>query len=165
MALTVTPVYGSSAALTITLASLASDVNLAAGRAATAIANTTDLAVDSVVGGKVTTGTSPTAAKQIQIWLFGSYDGTSYAGGATGTDANLTPQGSATSLFAFLLSIPTTATSNQTYTWGPFSVAQGFGGTMPKNWGIFVVHNTGVALNATAGNHEVKYTPVKYISQ
>lgn len=160
---TVTPSYGTSAALTITLASLASDTNLIAGREATAIDNTTDLAVDSLVGGKVTTGTSPTASKQIEVWADGSYDGTTFSAGATGADANFSPTGEKT-LLKLLTIIPTDGTSNHTYEWGPFSVAQAFGGTMPKKWGIFIVHNTGVALNSTAGNHEVKYTPIKYVS-
>lgn len=159
---TATPLYGTPAALTMTLASLASDTNLVAGRASTAIDNSSVDAIDCIVGGKVTTGTTPTASRQIEVWAYGSYDGTSYSGGATGSDANLTPQ--AKSLLTLLTVIPTTSTSDQLYTWGPFSIAAAFGGTMPYEWGIYIVHNTGVNLNATAGNHEVKYTPVKYES-
>lgn len=159
---TATPLYGTPAALTVTLASLASDTNLVAGRASTSIDNSSVDAIDCIVGGKVTTGTSPTASRQIEVWAYGSYDGTSYSGGATGSDANLTPQ--AKTLLRLLTVIPTTSTSDQAYTWGPFSVATAFGGTMPYKWGIYVVHNTGVALNATGGNHEVKYTSVKYES-
>jgi hypothetical protein len=160
---TATPSYGASAALTMTLASLATDSSLIAGQESTAIDNTSDLAVDSLVGGKVTTGTSPTAAKQIEVWAIGSYDGTTYSGGATGSNATFSPTGEKT-LLKLLTIIPTDATSNHSYAWGPFSVAQAFGGTMPKKWSIFIVHNTGVNLNATAGNHEVKYTPIKYAS-
>lgn len=160
---TATPANQTVVTHTITLASLASDTNLVAGREGTAIDNNaTDDAIDAVVGGKVTTGTSPTASRQIEVWAYGSYDGTSYSGGASGSDANLTPQEK--TLLRLLTVIPTVNTSNKTYTWGPFSVAQAFGGTMPRKWGIFVVHNTGVALNATGGNHEVKHTPVKYES-
>lgn len=159
---TATPTYGTPAALTMTLASLSSDTNLVAGRESTAIDNSSVDAIDAIVGGKVTTGTSPTANRQIEVWLYGSYDGTSYSGGATGSDANLTPQ--AKSLMRLLTVIPTSSTSDQTYTWGPFSVAQAFGGAMPLEWGIYIVHNTGVNLNSTGGNHEVKYTSVKYES-
>src|SRR3954467_12151829 len=120
---TATPANQTVVTHTITLASLASDAALVAGREGTAIDNNaTDDAIDSIVGGKVTTGTSPTASKQIEIWLAGSYDGTSYSGGATGSDANLSPQ--AKSLLKLLTIIPTNSTSNQLYTWGPFSVAQ-----------------------------------------
>jgi len=160
---TATPSNQAAVTHTVTLASLASDTNLVAGREGTAIDNNaTDDAIDAMIGGKVTTGTSPTASRQIEIWLYGSYDGTSYSGGATGSDANLTPQ--AKTLLTLLTVIPTTSTSNQLYTWGPFSVAAAFGGTMPRKWGVFIVHNTGVNLNSTAGNHEVRHTPVKYES-
>jgi hypothetical protein len=158
-----TPSYSAVTTHTMTLASLASDANLLAGRQDTPIDNTVELADDSMVGGKVTTGTSPTAAKQIEVWAYGSYDGTSYSAGAGNADANITLV--TKTLMSLLQIIPTTSTSNQLYVWGPFSVARAFGGTMPKNWGIFIVHNTGVNLNATAGNHEVKHTPVKYQSQ
>jgi hypothetical protein len=163
---TATPNYGSPVTLTLGLATgpLASDTNLVAGRQSTVADQASDDCIDALVGGKITTGTSPTAARQIEVWAFGTYDGTSYGGGAGATDANLTPQASQKSQFRLLTVIPTNATSNQLYTWGPFSIAAAFGGTMPAKWGIFVVHNTGVALNATAGNHECKYTPVKYES-
>jgi hypothetical protein len=157
-----TPSYGAAATLTMTIASLASDTNLVAGRESTAISNVTDDAIDCLVGGKVTTGTSPTVDRQIEVWAYGSYDGTSYSGNATGTDANLTP--SAKGLLRLLVVIPTDATSNKTYTWGPVSIGQAFGGAVPPKWGIYIVHNTAVNLNATAGNHEVKYTPVKFES-
>lgn len=159
---TATPTFGSVTTHTITLASLASDTNLVAGRAGTAIDNVSEDAVDAMVGGIVTTGTTPTTARQIEAWVYGSYDGTTYSGAATGTDANLTP--SEKTLLKLLTVIPTVATSNKAYQWGPFSVAQAFGGTMPRKWGVFFVHNTGVNLNSTGGNHEVKHTPIKYDS-
>lgn len=159
---TASPNYAAAATLTHSLASLASDTNLVAGRASTAVDNTTVDAIDCLVGGKVTTGTSPTADRQIEVWAYGSYDGTSFSGGATGSDANLTPQNK--TLLKLLTVIPTSNVSNKTYTWGPISIAQAFGGVVPPEWGIFIVHNTGVALHATAGNHEVKYTPIKFES-
>lgn len=157
-------VYGSATALTIGLSTgpLASDTNLVAGRESTAIDNTSDLAIDAIVFGKVTTGTTPTNSRQIEVYLYGSVDGTNFSGGASGSDANLTPQ--TKDLLRLLQIIPTNNTSNQAYTWGPFSVAQAFGGTMPANWGVYVVHNTAVALNSTGGNHFVKYRTVKYAS-
>lgn len=150
--------YGSVVTHTITLASLASDTNLIAGRQGTVIDNSASPPVDAQVGGKVTTGTSPTAGRVIEIWAFGSYDGTTYSAGAGATDANFSPTGEKSQM-RLLAVIDTDATSNHTYEWGPFSVAAAFGGTVPAKWGVFIVHNTGVNLNATAGNHEVKHTP------
>jgi hypothetical protein len=147
----------------MTLASLASSA-VDVGQASTSVDNTTDLAVDSLVGGKITVGTTPTANTRIEVWAYGSYDGTTYDAGVSGTDGAFTATNLKT-LFRLLTIIPNIAvTSNVAYAWGPFSIAQAFGGTMPRKWGIFVTHNTVAALNATPGNHEVKYTPVKYLS-
>ena len=160
---TATPVYGTKVTMTMTLASLASDTNLVAGRESTAVDNKdTDDAIDALVGGIVTTGTSPTASRQLEVWAYGSYDDTNFSGSATGSDANLTP-GEKT-LMRLLTVIPTVNTSNKAYKWGPFSIAKAFDGVVPVQWGIYIVHNTGVNLNSTAGNHEVEYYPVKYES-
>ena len=161
MVTTATPANQSVVTHTITLASLATSSTLVAGREGTAIDNGTDDALDAMVGGFVTTGTGPTAG-QIEIWVYGSYDGTSYSGGATGSDAALTPQ--TKTLLRLLTVIPTTTTANQKYTWGPFSVAAAFGGTMPRKWGCWVTHSTVAALNSTGSNHEIKHTPVRYES-
>jgi hypothetical protein len=160
---TATPVYGTPTAMTITLASLASDTNLVAGRESTALDQKDSLdAIDVLVGGKVTTGTGPTTARQIEVWAYGSYDDTEFCGSATGSDANLTPDEK--SNLRLLTIIPTVATNDKAYKWGPFSIAQAFGGSIPVQFGIYIVHNTGVNLNATGGNHEVVYTSVKYES-
>lgn len=160
---TATPIYGTKVTMTITLASLASDTSLLAGRASTAVdQKDTDDAIDAMVGGLVTTGTTPTASKQIEVWAYGTYDDTNFNEGITGTDANKTLVTKST--LRLLTVIPTTSTSNQAYYWGPYSVASAFGGIIPVQWGIFIVHNTVAALNATGGNHEVEYFPVKFES-
>jgi hypothetical protein len=163
MATTLTPVYGAAKTLTMTLASLASDANLLAGRECTAANQNTDQAVDAMVGGRFQLGTSPTTAKQVEVWAIGSYDGVVMTAGATGVDANFAPVATSKPLMKLLQIIPTDAVSNHVYPWGPLSVAQAFGGTLPLLWSIFIVHNTGVAF-AASGTFEVKYTPVKYQS-
>ena len=50
--------------------------------------------------------------------------------------------------------------SDRTYPFAPVSVAALFGGELPKQFLVFVVHNTGVALNGTGGNHVLSVTPV-----
>lgn len=162
MAVTATPVYGTVASLTMTLNSLASDVNLLIGRASTAIDNAgTDLALDALVGGQfVSHSVAPTVNKQIEVWAFGSFDGTAYNSGATGTDAALTVTANTKTLMQLLTIIPTDAATSFTYTWGPFSIAQAFKSPAPpRKWGLWVAHNMGQILNA-AGNI-VKYTPIK----
>lgn len=163
MAVTATPVYGTSTALTWTLNSLATDANLLIGRASTVIDNTSDLGIDALVGGQfVSHSVAPTTGKQIEVWAYGSYDGTNYNAGATGTDAALTVTAVRKALMRCLTIIPTDTATSSNYTWGPFSIAQAFGGVMPRKWGLFAVHNMGQILNA-AGN-VASYTPIKFQS-
>lgn len=157
---TATPLYGTTTAMTMTLTGLATAANLDVGRQSTAIDNTSNDDMDALVGGKITTGTSPTASRQIEVWVFGSYDDTEYSGGAGASDAGLTPDTKYVLRQAWI--IPTANTSDKAYRWGPVSIAALFDGIMPERWGIWITHNTGVNLNATAANHEAYYTPVNY---
>lgn len=154
---TATPLYGTAADLTITLASLASDTALIAGRQSTAIANTTDLAIVIDLFVKVTTGTTPTASRQIEIWMAGSVDETLFAAGAGASDANFSPTGQKGNM-KLLHVIPTDSTSDRGY-----QVALQDIPVFPS-WAIFIVHNTGVNLNATGGNHKVTYRTKKFES-
>lgn len=162
-----TPQYGTKVTMTITLAALAQDAtNIIIGRQSTIVDNkNTDLAIDALIGGLVTTGTTSTAGKQIEIWAFGSFDGAGsggFSGSAGAADAAFTPD-EKTNL-KLLAIIPVGGTANKGYRWGPLSVAQAFGGVLPVQWGVYVVHNTGGALHATAGNHRIEYIPVKLLS-
>lgn len=154
--------YGSSAALTITLASLATSSTLVAGRESTAVSNTSALVLDYLIGGKITTGTSPSAGR-IEIWLYGELDDTpTYPDVFDGTDSAETVT-SADIKFACLYlvnSLVTSSSSDVTYWFAPTSVAQLFGGALPKSFGAFVTQNTTVNLNATGSNHAIWVTPV-----
>jgi hypothetical protein len=55
--------YPAASDLTITLASLGSDTNLLTGRESATIDNSTNLYLDYLISGKITAGTSPTAAR------------------------------------------------------------------------------------------------------
>lgn len=155
--------YPASAALTITLASLGASAT--AGRESTAIDNTSNLYIDAILGGFITVGTTPTNNTLIEVWVYGSYDGTTYAASATGSDAALTPAQQDKTLMKLGTYIPVTATtSNVKHNFIIGSVANLFGGVMPQKWGVWVLNNSGAALNSTAGNHEIKYTGVKYTS-
>ena len=41
------------------------------------------------------------------------------------------------------------------------TIAQAWG-VAPKRWGLYITHNTNVALNSTAGNHVVSYIGAFY---
>jgi hypothetical protein len=153
--------YASSAAYTITLASLATSATRTAGREGTSVSNTTNLYLDYLAGGKITTGTSPTASKQIDWWMYGSVDDTpTYPDVFDGTDSAETATSAdiLAAALAFFGSVLTDSTSDRTYWFKPTSVAAAFGGSLPKNHGPFIAHDTGVNLNSTGSNHTLSYT-------
>jgi len=105
----------------------------------------------------VTTGTSPTAAKQIEVWAIG-YTGNDYPDVFDGTDSDetITSDDIKNSICVPVAIMSTNATSDRTYPFRATSIREAFGGVLPSKFALFVVHNTGVALNATAGNHELR---------
>lgn len=154
---------GSSAALTITLASLATSSTFVAGRESTAI-STGEPTIDYLLAGTIMVGTTPTAGTQIQVWAYGSFSDTpTYPDTIDGSDSaeTITSIGirNAALALAAVMDVDAT-TSDRAYYFAPRSVAALFGGVLPKTWGIWVTHNTGVNLNATGGNHVISATPV-----
>ncbi len=157
------PSYGASSALTLTLNSLASDTNLLAGRSSTVVDNTSNLSDDELVTGVIAAGTSPTAGTQILVYAWSILDDTpTYPDTVTGSDANTTLTSAnvqAAGAFKLAAVITVDATTNRNYPFS-FSLAALFGGNMPKKWGIYVVHNTGVALKSSG--HAVSRIPLQY---
>lgn len=154
--------YSASAALTITLASLATSAGLTVGRESTAISNSSSLVLDFFVGGKITTGTTPTVSTYLELWAYGAVNDTPlYPDTVTGSDAGITFTSREILLSSLrrLWAMPVTATSNVAYWIPPISLRETFG-FCPRNWGLVVVNNTGVNLNSTSGNHALYYTPM-----
>lgn len=156
--------YASSASYTITLTALASDSTLLAGRAGTAISNTSNLYLDYLIGGNVIVNgvSAPTSQTVIEVWAYGSQNDTpTYADGITGTDANksMTSAAIKSSGLAPLANLYVDGTTTgRSYPFYPVSGAAVFG-RVPKNHGIFVVQNTGQALHASAAGG-IQYTGV-----
>lgn len=156
--------YGTEADVTITLASLATSTTKLAGRQSTAIDNTSLKALDYLVSGKITTGTSPTTAKSIEIWAVAAldYSAPTFLAGFGASDAaspTLIAENKI-SVAKLVASIPTVATSDQAYSFGAVSIASLFGGVVPPKFVLFVTHDTGVNLNSTSGNHQIRVQPV-----
>lgn len=154
--------YGSSSALACTMASLASSSTFVAGRASAAYDNTTNLYLDVLLAGKVTVGTTPTINTEIHIDVVALQDDTTWPDTFGGTDADVTVTSVGVSkgyLRRAATLIVDATTSNRAYAFGPISVAQLFGGTLPKKFQVFVTHNTGVNLNSTGGNQVLSVTP------
>jgi hypothetical protein len=152
--------YAASAAMTITLASLASSSTFLVGQESTAIVNTTDLYVDGRVTVKITTSaTAPTVDTEIRVYGVQPLDDTpTWPDTMTGTNAGRTVTSAYILDSAFIL-LGATAVSAATAVGYPIrtlTLAEAFG-FVPKRFSVYVAHNTGQALHATAGNHALTY--------
>jgi len=157
----------SSVAITATgIASLASDTTLLSGWELAAVDNTANLDIDHLVSGMITTGTTPTVSTRIEVWAYASWktaSGTpSYPDVLDGTDSaeTLTSSNVKNGMLRLVASLTVDATTARAYYFAPVSIASLFG-AMPKFWGLFIVHNTAVALNATGGNHVIEYERIQ----
>lgn len=145
------------AALTITLASLASSSTLLAGRESGSIDLNTDKPLDAFVSGKITTGTSPTDAKVIEVWASSPIEDTPTWGDVldgTDSDESLTSDGIKFALMRSIVTINTNNTSDRVYPFAQRALSSVFG-ALPKTFVVWVTHNTGVNLNSTGGNHAI----------
>lgn len=149
--------YATSATLTAAVASLASDANLLAGIETSVIDNRTNGYDDYMLSGKVTTGSTPTSGRQIEVWAV-AWDGNAWPDVFDGTSSSETiTSGDIKNVICRPVAIiSTNNSSDRTYHFSGVSLRQVFGGCLPSQCVLFITHNTGVALNATAGNHELR---------
>jgi hypothetical protein len=114
------------------------------------------------VSGKVSTGTSPTTARSIQVWAVGSWDGTNWPDVFDGTNSaeTITSANHKNAICRFVAEMATDSTSDRTYHFGPVLMSSVFGGDIPPKFVLFITQNSGVALNATAANHQIRVQPV-----
>ena len=168
MATTYKPSYTASATITIAPENVASSSTRVAGVESTVVSNITNLYDNCVISGKWTAGTSPTANKQVDIWVYvplsddlsstvtypDVIDGTSSA--ETMTSENVRNSG-----LYHAHTIIVDSTSDRVYPVRPFSLIR-VCGFMPTRWGLFIAHDTAVNSNSTAGNHAWTYIGIQY---
>lgn len=156
---TISNLWGSAQAITMTLASLATSAN--AGRESSMLTSSgyTDGALHLKFA--IATGSNPTT-DGIQIYLYQgtSIDGADLTTPCTGTDAAITFQstGSPTNLkFIGICSISSTATH---YDWHYMSLAQAFGGNLPPAWGVVVANVGGANFTGTEAGFTKEWLPL-----
>lgn len=158
--------FGSSTAITISPASLASSGTFVSGRASTVVDNSSNLFDDAQLSGKIRVGTTPTINTWINIYCWAQYDDApTYPDSITGSDAAFSPTSAGVMAGYLRLAaalVVDATTTGRDYTFAGISVASLFGGVLPQRWGVYIAHSTGVALDSTSGNHVVKYQGVKY---
>lgn len=143
---------GASTSFTLTLASLASG----SARESTSVDNSSNLFLDAAVqlGLRLATGV-PSGDKVINVYFYGSIDGTNYDDNATGADAALTLR--TPSNFKGPHVIQTPIEGAITFKSIIPSIAYFFNGILPVKWGIIVENKTGLALGSTETDHTYKY--------
>lgn len=149
--------FGSPTALTITLASLATSV-VGVGQQSTLIDNSSVKASRIKLYILIKQGTSPVGNKAVYVYFIrGDGHGTPYrTDGAGASDAGITVLNASLAGVMRNKSSPTTGD----VLYGEFEVwAPG------PEWGIAIVHDTGVDLDSTAGNHFAHYITVNPESQ
>lgn len=151
--------YGADTAITFDISSLATSSTFVAGRESTQIDNTTNKFMDAIVTCDGITGhasTAPTIGQMITLYLWGSDVSlaTTPIDTLDGTDSaeTLSHVSVLNSLKFVAAPTVTVATAALVYYIQPFSVAQLFGGVMPKFWGLYLAHNhTGALAAAQSG--------------
>lgn len=154
MANKILDLFQSSTAFTITIASLATST-VGVGRQSDILDNSSGREMMARIWAKIKQGTSPTSNRSVYLYLLtDDNNGTNHrTDGAGASDAALTV------LNAPLIGVlrnkgSGAATGDLMY--GEFLVRI----AAPK-WGIALVHDTGVNLDSTGGNHWLRYS---YIS-
>ena len=150
--------FVATATITMSLASIATSATFVAGAESASQANSS-LYTDARLTGKITVGTTPTINTQIRLYVFAAMDDTpTWPDVMDGTDSveTLTSVGVGEGFLKLAAIINVDAvTSNVAYNFTSVPFSELFG-NVPKNWGVFLAHNTGVNLHATGGNHLVK---------
>jgi len=153
--------YGTATSGTGGITSLASSSTWVAGYEWFIIDNTTELAIDYFVDLVIRCGTTPTVNTEIRVYLAGTYDGSTYPDvfDGTGSAETVTSAGVRDSFMKLAgVGVVDATTSDRDY---PIQFnTSSFFPNPPKKIVVFVAHNTGVALNGTAGNHKYAYSPI-----
>lgn len=154
--------YGTAVTGTGGITSLATSSTWVAGYEWFIVDNTTELALNWEISGKVRVGTTPTVNTEIRLYLVASYDGTTWPSPFDGTPsaATINSAGVRDGFARLTPSLNVDATTTDRDYPFEFDVASYFGGIVPKKVAVFVAHNTGVNLNSTGSTHTYAAQPV-----
>lgn len=147
---TVNIAYASSASITITAP------GASASRESTAVDNGTNKYDDALVSVRFTSGTVG-GNKQMIVYLYGSEDGTNYESNVTGSDAAITPRSPESLVVGAVIPTPTSSVAYKK----TLSVAQFFGGVLPRKWGI-VLTDDGAGATGGVSSLSASYTGITY---
>lgn len=158
--------YAASAALTITLASLAASSTLLVGRQSTAVSNASNKYLDYLLAGNFKSASSANQAGSIYTCVVGCRDDTPTwpdAFGAADAGRTVSKQGIFDQVCRIVSSIAADNTASQSWYFGPTAIAGMWSGVLAVQHVVFVAHNiqtTTSIWSATAGDFNITETPV-----
>jgi hypothetical protein len=160
--------YGTTANLTFTsLNSLGASSTWLSGAESTAVDNTANLYTDYLISGKFTAAATNNQAGTIEVHVVGMLDDSTWPDVFDGTDSaeSVTSAGVKAGICRPAAVIAGENSASRVYNFGPVSVANLFGGSMPRKFVVFVAHNIQTSTNAWhSTGHQVTVTPVYYTS-
>ena len=145
----------STSPVACSFAGLVNDTALLAGRTSAFVDNGTNLDLDHLLSGVISVGTTPTAGTNIEVWAYAAISiaagVATFPDGIAGTDSpkSITSANVKFSGLRLAAVITVDGVTGRNYAFGPVSIASLFGGYLPQQWGVFIVHSTVAALNAT----------------
>jgi hypothetical protein len=143
-------------AISITLAALA---NLAA-RSSAYVDNSSNVYLDASIRAKVGIGVLSGTDNAVYLYGYGSEDAVAFSGFTSGTDAAVLTTSANFPLMGVITTNVFNPVTSTDYTFYIGSVANAFGGNLPKYWGVVVDNRSGGALVNTAANHVITYTGI-----
>lgn len=168
--------YAAAVAFTVTnLHSLASSSTRVAGWSSASVDNNSDNFLDFLVSGQFTVHNTnaPTSGKTISVYAYGWHSdggGTPvwpdlFSAGTEGTEgapSTVHDEEQRDCGMRLLWSCTIDASTGEVYVMPPTSIAEAFGGIVPRQWALWVVQDTAQALHSS-GNALYR-TPVEGVS-
>ena len=151
--------YAASADQTVTnLNGLAASATWVAGWESGAIDNTTNKYLDYLISGKITVESAGLAAGEIRVYCVGMLDDSNWPDVFDGTESaeTITDTEIRDSICKLGAVITTDTTASRVYNFGPFSVANLFGGVCPAKFVLFITQSTGTTLETTGNQVTIK---------
>ncbi len=154
------------------IACTTTSLGIGSTRGSASVDNTTNLYPEAHVTVTVTlaSGTPTATGSFVYVYAYGSEDGTNFGtinsatAGTPGTDGAfgaLTVSPNVLQV-AVLAAVTTTSAGERTYRSQPIPIAQAFGGSLPRKWGILIENQTGVVFSTstTTTAQNVSYSGV-----
>ncbi len=132
----------------------------ASSRGSASVDNSTNLYADALVTVVITiaSGTPTAAGAFVNVYVFGSEDGTNFGtinsatAGTPGTDGAfgaLTATPNLIGPVAQVAAVTATSSGERTFRSQPIPLAQAFGGSLPRKWGLLIENQTGLAFSTS----------------